>query len=145
MGAPSYPLALASLASLSQEPTLQRASHLHPYVHASVHACICTRMHLYTHAYALSQEPTLQEVVVVYAELSDGLSDGGAASTASSTLKQLAPDAPVLRLKSFRDIPLADVEVVLPGLKVERMKSADVVKCAPLPLSRTATFGGLGT
>ena len=46
---------------------------------------------------------------------------------------------PVLRLKSFRDIPLADVEVVLPGLKAERMKSADVVKLVVILLAGIAT------
>ena len=56
---------------------------------------------------------------------------GGGASAAPSA-------SPVLRLKSFRDIPLADVEVVLPGLKVDRMKSADVVKLVVILVSGIA-------
>jgi hypothetical protein len=44
-----------------------------------------------------------------------------------------------VRLKSFRDIPTADVEVVLPGLKVERMKSADIFKIVVCLLAGVAT------
>jgi len=67
------------------------------------------------------QEPTFDEVVVFYAEVPAG------------KLEQ-----PQLRLKSFRDIPVADVEVVFPGLKVEGMKSADIVKNVVLLLSGVA-------
>ena len=103
------------------------------------------------------QEPTLQEVVVVYAELrppedyiSSSSSSGGAGgaggsssgsgsgSGSGSTGGGGGSAAPVLRLKSFRDIPLADVEVVLPGLKVDRMKSADVVKLVVILVSGIA-------
>ena len=107
------------------------------------------------------QEPTLQEVVVVYAELpglatdtggytssggggggygakesSGGMSGGGFGGGGGSSTDI---GAPVLRLKSFRDIPLADVEVVLPGLKVDRMKSADVVKLVVILLAGIAS------
>ena len=55
------------------------------------------------------QEPTFSEVAVVYSEI-------------------IPDEPPQLRLKSFRDIPIADVEVVFPGLQVDRMKTADIVK-----------------
>lgn len=87
------------------------------------------------------QEPTFQEVVVVYAEIPDaGDADGG---SDASRLWDGAADGlepqPVLRLKSFRDIPIADVEVVLPGLRAGHLKSADVVKLAVILLAGIAT------
>ena len=67
-------------------------------------------------------EPTLQEVVV--------FSRDRRRLRARRRLRRRhrRPGTLHTRLKSFRDIPTADVEVVLPGLKVDRMKSADVVK-----------------
>ena len=89
------------------------------------------------------QEPTFSEVVVVYAELASAETDSSAARANMFTADGGAPSprpapadaTPRFRLKSFRDIPVADVEVVLPGLRVERMKSADVVKLVLLLLA----------
>ena len=44
-----------------------------------------------------------------------------------------------VRLKSFRDIPIADVEVVFPGLRVERIRSADGIKIGFILLAGVAT------
>ena len=79
-------------------------------------------------------EPTLQEVVVFYTEISGATRDDGYDGGYTS-----APGTPVTRLKSFRDIPHADVEVVLPGLRVERMKSADVAKIGVILVAGIAT------
>jgi hypothetical protein len=68
------------------------------------------------------QEPTFEEVVVLYSEYSD--EEGGLS---------------LLKLKSFRDIPMADVEVVFPGLRVDRIKSADAVKLVMILLAGVAT------
>ena len=71
------------------------------------------------------QEPTLQEVVVVYTEIAGASQeDNGYDSAGGGAI----PGSLHVRLKSFRDIPTADVEVVLPGLRASGMKSADVVK-----------------
>ena len=69
------------------------------------------------------QEPTLQEVVVVYTEIAGASRDDGYDGGSSHV-----PGSLHVRLKSFRDIPCADVEVVLPGLRASGLKSADVVK-----------------
>jgi len=73
------------------------------------------------------QEPTFEEVVVVYSEITDEAERGGPGGSHA------------LRLKSFRDIPMADVEVVFPGLRVDRIKSADVVKLVIILLAGVAT------
>ena len=64
------------------------------------------------------QEPTFREVVVLYDEVGNtGAEDAAARARRGG-----------LRLKSFRDIPIADVEVVFPGLRVERIRSSDGIK-----------------
>ena len=87
------------------------------------------------------QEPTLSEVVVVYTELPSARDDGSGNAGGSAAVGGGGggEGGSVLRLKSFRDIPLADVEVVLPGLKVDRMKSADIVKLVVILLAGIAT------
>ena len=64
------------------------------------------------------QEPTFREVVVLYDEVGNTGAEDAAEEEACGGL----------RLKSFRDIPIADVEVVFPGLRVERIRSADGIK-----------------
>ena len=94
------------------------------------------------------KEPTFQEAVVIYSEITSMVdheieSYGGVVPMRQRLSDDQAdssgPERPVLRLKSFRDIPIADVEVVLPGLKVDRMKSADIVKLAIILLAGIAT------
>ena len=84
------------------------------------------------------QEPTLQDVVVVYTEIAgaDDRDDMGYGDTQQSNI---IPGSLLVRLKSFRDIPTADVEVVLPGLRASRMKDADVVKIVLYLLGGIAT------
>ena len=84
------------------------------------------------------QEPTFQEVVVFYSELGSANMEP-LASNGSASISPTENSMPQMRLKSFRDIPIADVEVVFPGLRVERMKSADVVKILLILLAGVAT------
>ena len=95
------------------------------------------------------QEPTFQETVVVYSEITSGIdteitSSSGTVPMRSERSPSISGDGsgverPVLRLKSFRDIPIADVEVVLPGLRADRMKSADIVKLVVILLAGIST------
>mmetsp|Transcript_4707 Transcript_4707/g.14390 ORF Transcript_4707/g.14390 Transcript_4707/m.14390 type:complete len:653 (-) Transcript_4707:210-2168(-) len=73
------------------------------------------------------QEPTFHEVAVFYSEL------GGVGGDEEGR------EGVQVRLKSFRDIPIADVEVVFPGLRATRIKSADQVKIVMLLLAGIAT------
>lgn len=79
------------------------------------------------------QEPTLQEVVVMYTEI------GGASRDDGYDGGSAAPGSLRVRLKSFRDIPTADVEVVLPGLRASGMKSAEIVKIVLMLVGGIAT------
>ena len=75
------------------------------------------------------QEPTFREVVVLYDEVGNTGAEDAAEEEACGGL----------RLKSFRDIPIADVEVVFPGLRVERIRSADGIKIGFILLAGVAT------
>jgi hypothetical protein len=88
------------------------------------------------------QEPTFQEVAVFYSEIGSASVEPLPTSGPAATAAAICPtetSVPRMRLKSFRDIPIADVEVVFPGLRVERMKSADVVKILLILLAGVAT------
>ena len=74
------------------------------------------------------QEPTFREVVVLYDEVGASAEDAAEEEACGG-----------LRLKSFRDIPIADVEVVFPGLRVERIRSADGIKIGFILLAGVAT------
>lgn len=88
------------------------------------------------------QEPTFQEVAVFYSEIGSASIEPLPTSGPSAAAAAVCPtetSVPQMRLKSFRDIPIADVEVVFPGLRVERMKSADFVKILLFLLAGVAT------
>jgi len=92
------------------------------------------------------QEPTFQETVIVYAQISSEFDSEITSSSGTVPMARISDaggpggiERPVLRLKSFRDIPIADVEVVLPGIRVDGMKSADIVKLVVILLAGIAT------